>query len=244
MDEILIKLEEISVFYGPHQALENVSGTFKAGSLTAIAGPNGAGKSTLLRTIAGLIKPKKGTLTRSNKIKNKIGYLPQSSTIARDYPLSVMQAVLTGFWPETGNNRALTKTHKTRAKEALYHTGLNGLEDRQISQLSGGQFQKLLFTRLWLQNPEVILLDEPFAGVDAPTTARLMKLLLTWHENGKTIICVLHDLLLIKKYFPESFVLCGKCLGKGHTHELFEQNLLSFDLDMAEIISPEDRTTS
>jgi ABC-type Mn2+/Zn2+ transport system ATPase subunit len=67
-----------------------------------------------------------------------------------------------------------------------------------------------------------------------------MELLLDWHQKGKTIICVLHDLLLIKKYFPESFVLSGKCLGKGHTHKLFEQNLLSFDLDMAEIKVPED----
>ena len=88
-----------------------------------------------------------------------------------------------------------------------------------------------------LQDPQVLLLDEPFAAVDAETTARLMQLLLRWHEQGRTIICVLHDLMLIRKYFPESFVLSGKCLGRGHTHALFEQKLLSFDLDMAELYS-------
>jgi zinc/manganese transport system ATP-binding protein len=79
------------------------------------------------------------------------------------------------------------------------------------------------------------LLDEPFTAIDAETTAKLIQLLLEWHKEGRTIVCALHDLLLIKKYFPDSFVLAGKCLGRGHTHDLFEQKLLSFNLDMAEL---------
>ena len=244
MSNAIITLEDISAFYGPHKALDHVSGSFLRGSLTAVAGPNGAGKSTLLKIIAGFIRPKSGKLIYADGIKNKIGYLPQSSAVERDYPISVMQAVCTGFWPEIGNSLRVTEQHKQRARKALAVAALTGLEDRQIGQLSGGQFQKLLFTRLWLQDPEVILLDEPFSGVDAETTKRLMNLLLNWHAAGKTIICVLHDLLLIKKYFPQSFVLCGKCMGKGHTHKMFEQNLLSFDLDMAEIYAPEENQIS
>ncbi|MGE0109887.1 MAG: metal ABC transporter ATP-binding protein [Bdellovibrionales bacterium] len=240
MTNTLITLKNVSVFYGPHKALSEVSGDFQEGSLTAIAGPNGAGKSTLLKVIAGLIKPQEGTIIHADKIKNKIGYLPQSSTIDKTYPLSVMQLVCTGFWPALGNNRTLLNTHKERAAQVLKWMNLDALQDHQIGELSGGQFQKMLFARLWLQDADVLLLDEPFSGIDANTTARLMELLLDWHQKGKTIFCVLHDLLLIKKYFPESFVLSGKCLGKGHTHKLFEKNLLSFDLDMAEIKAPED----
>ncbi len=231
----LISLEDVSVQYGPHKALQNVSGHFAAGSLTAIAGPNGAGKSTLLKIIAGVLRPSAGRVTIAPEIRRKIGYLPQISAIRRDYPLSVMQAAMAGLWPEIGNAGRVTKALKNRAREALKEAGLDGLESRQLAELSGGQFQRLLFARLMLQDAQVLLLDEPFAAIDAETTARLIQLLLRWHQEGRTIICVLHDLLLIHKYFPESFVLAGKCMGRGHTHELFEQKLLSFDLDMAEL---------
>ncbi len=240
MHKTLITLSDVSVSYGPHKALENVSGTFRAGSLTAVAGPNGAGKSSLLKLIAGLVRPRKGRVTIAPEMQGKIGYLPQSSVVARDYPLSVMQTACTGFWPEIGDTKALSSSHKRRATDALGQVGLAEMKDRQIGMLSGGQFQKLLFARLYLQDPQIFLLDEPFSAIDGKTTARLMGLLLDWHKKGKTIVCVLHDLLLIKKYFPESFLLEGKCLGTGHTHALFEKNLLSFNLDMAEIIAPEE----
>jgi zinc/manganese transport system ATP-binding protein len=120
-------------------------------------------------------------------------------------------------------------------RAALADVGLDGYEKRPIFDLSGGEFQRMLFARVIVQNAPVILLDEPFTAVDAETTARLIRILLKWHAEGRTVLCVLHDLLLIKKYFPESMVLQGKCLGHDHTHRMFEQKLLSFDLDMAEL---------
>jgi len=239
MSTALITLEDVTVHYGPHLALQRISGQFGAGTLTAIAGPNGAGKSTLLKVIAGLLRPSKGRVTIAPEVRASIGYLPQISASQRDYPLSVMQAASTGLWPEIGNAGRLTPTLKDRVRAALAEVGLAGFELRQISALSGGEFQRLLFARLILQDPKVLLLDEPFAAIDAETTARLIKLLLRWHGQGRTIVCVLHDLLLIHKYFPDSFVLAGKCMGRGHTHDLFEQKLLSFDLDMAELHDPE-----
>lgn len=238
MDKPLIELEEVSFSYGAHKALQNVTGHFHAGTLTAVAGPNGAGKSTLLKTIAGIIKPRAGRVVIADEVKNRIGYLPQISAMARDYPISVLQAVSAGLWPEMGNAGRLTKARKARIRVALADVGLAGFEERQIGSLSGGEFQRLLFARLRLQNPLVLLLDEPFAAIDAETTAKLIRLLLDWHKEGRTIICVLHDLMLIHKYFPESFVLAGRCMGRGHTHELFEKKLLSFDLDMAELQEP------
>jgi zinc/manganese transport system ATP-binding protein len=229
----LITLDNVTASYGRHVALHDVSGGFHAGSLTAIAGPNGAGKSTLLKLIVGMVKPRSGRVTLAPGLS--LAYLPQTTTLQHDFPLSVLQAVCTGFWPKIGDGGAITAAMKEQARAALAEVGLAGFEERRISSLSGGQFQRLLFARVIVQDAGVILLDEPFAAVDAETTARLIQLLLAWHRQGRTVICVLHDLLMIQKYFPDSFVLAGKCLGHGHTHRMLEQKLLSFDLDMAEL---------
>jgi zinc/manganese transport system ATP-binding protein len=229
----LITLDNVTVSYGRHIALNGVSGGFQAGSLTAIAGPNGAGKSTLLKLIMGMVKPRSGKIAMADDLS--IAYLPQASTLQHDFPMSVLQAVCTGFWSAIGNRGSITSLMKEKAKAALADVGLAGFDTRQIGELSGGQFQRMLFARVMIQDAKVILLDEPFAAVDAETTARLIQLLLSWHQQGRTVICVLHDLLLIQKYFPDSFVLAGKCLGHGHTHQMLEQKLLSFDLDMAEL---------
>lgn len=240
MEQPVLVLDNVTAGYGAVRALHDVSGAFAQGSLTAVAGPNGAGKSTLLKVIAGLLRPLGGRVVLSDSVKRKIGYLPQASTLQRDYPLSVEQAVATGLWRDLGETGALDTKNRQRIRAALAQVGMEDLADRPIAALSGGQFQRLLFARLLLQDPELVLLDEPFASVDAETTAQLIRILLDWHRAGKTIICVLHDLLLIRKYFPESILLAGKCMGKGHTHALFEQKLLSFDLDMAEIVTTEE----
>jgi zinc/manganese transport system ATP-binding protein len=229
----LITFDNVTARYGHQVALHEVSGVFQQGSLTAIAGPNGAGKSTLLKLIMGMMKPNKGSISLVGK--PTMAYLPQTATLQRDFPITALQAVCTGFWPQVGEAGAVTAPMRQKAKDALAEVGLVGFEDRQLAELSGGQFQRLLFARIIVQDAPVLLLDEPFAAVDAETTGRLIQLLLNWHRQGRTIICVLHDLLLIQKYFPDSFVLAGKCLGHGHTHHMLEQKLLSFDLDMAEI---------
>ena len=233
-----VTLEKVSVRYGRQKALEEISAEFKAGSLTAVAGPNGAGKSTLLKTIAGILRPTSGEM-KFHLSDTRVAYLPQAANIQRDFPLSVLQVVLTGFWGHVGNFGAITSLMHASALHAIKEVGLEGLEKRQISELSGGQFQRMLFARLMAQDANVILLDEPFTAIDGETTQRLIQILLRWHEEKRTVICVLHD-LLIRKFFPESFVLAGKCLGSGHTHDLFDQKLLSFDLDMVEIQTPEE----
>lgn len=237
----IVTFENVTVRFGHHVALQDISGGFHEGSLTAIAGPNGAGKSTLLKTIVGIVRPRAGRVVIERQ--TPISYLPQASSLQRDFPLSVMQAVCTGLWGGIGNGGSISKAMREKARQALAEVGIGGLEERQISGLSGGQFQRLLFARVILQNAPLILLDEPFTAVDAETTARLIQIVLGWHRQGRTVICVLHDLLLIQKYFPDSFVLAGKCLGHGHTHKMLEQKLLSFDLDMAELCpGTEDET--
>lgn len=236
----IILLKDVSVDYGPRHALQNVSGVFHQGSLTAVAGPNGSGKSTLLKVIAGVIPPKTGEVIFPQGKKPFIAYLPQAAHLQRDFPITVEEVVITGFYPKAGEAAKIGRDEYKIARDVLQNVGLAGYEDRQIGELSGGEFQRALFARVIVQDAPIILLDEPFTAIDAKTTARLIRLLLAWHKEGRTVICVLHDLLLIKKYFPESMVLQGKCLGSGHTHQMFEQKLLSFDLDMVEMVPPDE----
>jgi zinc/manganese transport system ATP-binding protein len=236
----LITLKNLSVDYGARHALQNVSGVFHEGSLTAIAGPNGSGKSTLLKVLAGVIRPTSGDVVCAHKGASALAYLPQVSHMQRDFPISVEEMALTGFYPVIGEGVGVGLKRELSVKKALREVGLSGYEKRSIGELSGGEFQRALFARVIVQDAPIILLDEPFTAVDAKTTAQLIKLLLKWHNEGRTVICVLHDLLMIRKYFPESMVLQGRCLGSGHTHKMFEQKLLSFDLDMAELQSPRE----
>lgn len=233
--EPLIAVRNLSVHYGNRHALQNVYGEFHAGSLTAVAGPNGSGKSTLLKSLAGVISPSSGEIVFARGQKPPMAYLPQATHLQRGFPISVEEVVLTGYYPRLGEKSSIRDRHRTEARKALREVGLEGYAAREIEGLSGGEFQRVLFARVIVQNAPVILLDEPFTAVDAETTARLIRLLLKWHKEERTVICVLHDLLLIQKYFPDSMVLQGKCLGIGHTHKMFEQKLLSFDLDMAEL---------
>lgn len=237
--DALITLQDVAVRYGRREALHDISGAFHRGSLTAIAGPNGAGKSTLLKTIAGIVRPARGTVMLAPELNGHIAYLPQATHMQRDFPITVLQAVCTGFWNDIGDIGRIDHARQSQAMAALAAVGVESLARRTVAELSGGQFQRLLFARVALQDAPLILLDEPFTAVDAETTLRLMRLVLDWNREGRTIICVLHDLLLIRKYFPESFVLAGHCLGRGHTHAMFEQKLLSFDLDMAELLPPD-----
>ncbi len=235
MNQPAITLENVSIRYGRTQAIEDVSARFAQGSLTAVAGPNGSGKSTLLKTIAGIIRPMRGTVTFAPALENRIAYLSQTSFLRRDFPMPVLQAVCTGLLRHAGEGGAITPAMRGQAMEALEKVGLADLADRQIATLSGGQFQRMLFARTILEDAKIILLDEPFTALDGATTNRLIQIILNWHDEGRTIICVLHDLFLIQKYFPQSVVMSGRCLGSGHTHEMFEQNLLSYHLDMAEL---------
>ncbi|MDD3371441.1 MAG: ATP-binding cassette domain-containing protein, partial [Alphaproteobacteria bacterium] len=123
MTEPLITLKDVSVFYGTRRALDNVSGDFHAGSLTAIAGPNGSGKSTLLKVLAGVIRPSAGQIGFAERKRPVIAYLPQSSHLQRDFPISVEDVVLTGFYPKLGELRPIGRTHREAARAALADVG-------------------------------------------------------------------------------------------------------------------------
>src|ERR1700746_2119880 len=163
-----IDLENLSVAYGERLAVEDLTGSFPPGSLTAVVGPNGAGKSSLLRAMAGILPPRTGRISCAATATNQLAYLPQQSDLNRDFPISV--------------------------GEAIAATGVEGFTHRRVADLSVGELQRALFARLLLQDANVILLDEPFAAVDARTTEDLLELIKRYHQGGRTVVAVLHDL--------------------------------------------------
>jgi zinc/manganese transport system ATP-binding protein len=209
-----IVLRDVTVRYGRRVALEAVSGEFAAGSLTAVVGANGTGKSTLLAAIAGVVRPAQGAVTCA---RQRLAYLPQLAAIDCNYPLTVAELITLGGWHELGAFRSPPPTLRARVEAAAKTVGLAACLNRAIAALSVGELQRALFARLMLRDAAIILLDEPFAAVDAATVAALLDCILDWHRDGRTVVAVLHDLTLVRTHFPETLVLARRVLACGPT---------------------------
>ena len=209
-----IVLRGVTVRYGKRIALEGVSGEFRAGSLTAVVGPNGAGKSTLLAAIAGIARLARGSIDRS---AGSLAYLPQRSQIDINYPMTVAELIMLGAWREFGAFRAPDRATWARLAIAADVVGLTGRLERRIDELSVGELQRALFARLILQDAAAILLDEPFAAVDEQTEEVLLQQVMRWHQDGRTVIAVLHDLDMVRRWFPATVVLARQCIAWGPT---------------------------
>lgn len=219
----MIELENLTLGYDKHPAVHHLDLKIEKGGLWAIIGPNGAGKSTLLKGLAGILLPLGGEI-RINR--QDVAYLPQQVEVERDFPINVSDMVMMGLWKETGAFGGFSARHKERITQALEKVGLKGLEKRGIGTLSGGQMQRALFARLWLQDAGIILLDEPFSAIDSATVADLMELLKLWQAEGRTVIAVLHDLELVKAHFPHTLLLGREKVAAGITLEVVrEENL-------------------
>ncbi len=218
-----VTLDNLTLTYNRHPAVHHVSGRFATGSLTAIVGPNGAGKSTLLKGIAGVLRPSSGRIHASGVDGTRLGYLPQHQDLDRSFPIDVLDTVLLGL---SGSRRLLAglfgafgNKDRARAVAALAAVGLAGFEHRPIAELSAGQFQRVLFARLMVQDARLILLDEPFNAIDARTTADLLTIVKHWHGEGRTVIAVLHDLDQVRRHFPDTLLLAREAIAWGRTED-------------------------
>jgi zinc/manganese transport system ATP-binding protein len=212
-----IVLRNLTCVHDRRPAVHHVSGCFASGSLTAVVGPNGAGKTTLLRAIAGLHRAEAGEIDRGGLPVRRIGLLPQALSLDRSFPIACRDVVALGAWARLGPFRRLTAALADEVAEALAAVGLAGFERRLIGSLSAGQFQRVLFARLMLQRAPVLLLDEPFNAVDARTAADLLQVIRRWHEEGRTVVAVLHDLDLVERAFPQTLLLARHLVAWGPT---------------------------
>lgn len=220
----MITLENVVLGYQGRGISPPISGSIQTGSMTALAGSNGSGKSTLLKTIAGLLPVVSGGLTFGTAIAPRIAYLPQQTEIDHQFPVNVVDVVAMGCWPATGLFGRIGRDDKVLIGQALERVGLTALSARPIETLSGGQFQRMLFARLLVQNAPLILLDEPFTGIDSPTCRLLMDVIDQLHAAGKTLLVVLHDNDLVVRHFPQTLLLSGERIYWGASGDVLNSN--------------------
>lgn len=231
MAEAALVFDNLTLGYDRHPAVHHLDGTVRRGALLAIVGPNGGGKSTLLKAIAGRLKPLDGSIVNGTRT---LAYMPQIGDLSRDFPVSVLDLALTGLCSREGMFGSFSRKQRESALAAIASVGLAGFEARSIRTLSGGQLQRLLFARMMLQDAELILLDEPFTAIDTRTIEDLMVIVHHWHEEGRTVLAVLHDLDLVRQHFPETLMLARDPLGWGPTAEILTPQRLSDARRMAE----------
>ena len=215
-----ITFRDLTLGYDRHPAVHHITGEVKRGELLAVVGPNGAGKSTLLKGIIGELTPLSGSLELDGLKKSDIAYLPQQIEIDRSFPISVFDCVAMGLWREIGAWRGLDGSRKAEVARALATVGLVDLADRPVGALSGGQFQRVLFARLLLQDAALILLDEPFRAVDTKTVADLIALILRWQSEGRTVLAALHDIEQVRAHFPTTLLLAREVVAWGETRKV------------------------
>jgi zinc/manganese transport system ATP-binding protein len=227
LNPAVIAFENLTLGYERHPAVHHLTGEVRRGELLALIGPNGAGKSTLLKGIMGQLPALGGALRLNVGGIREIAYLPQQVDIDRSFPIAVFDCVAMGLWKEVGIWRSIGADGRQAVLDALATVGLEDFEDRTVGTLSGGQFQRVLFARLLLQDASIILLDEPFRAVDSKTIDDLIGLILHWHSEGRTIMAALHDLDQVRAYFPRTLVLARELVAWGETGSVLAPEILS-----------------
>lgn len=229
-----VRVDNLTISYRQHPAVHHLSCRFAVGSLTAIVGPNGAGKSSLLDAMVGKVRPSSGHVHLAVPTRAQVAYLPQQSTIDRSFPLRVADVVMLGAWPALGLFGGASGAVRHRCEHALAQLGLGGFGQRLVGELSVGQFQRVLFARVLMQDAPLILLDEPFNAIDSRTTTDLLALVQHWHAEARTVIAVLHDLDQVRAHFPQTLLLARECLGHGPTPQVLTADKLLRARELAE----------
>ena len=225
----MISVRNVYFSFGGEWVLENVDFEVDRGEFVAILGPNGAGKTTLLKLIVGLLKPDKGEIRvfgydparDRKKIVEFVGYLPQRETISSDLPLTVRQVLSIPF-------RAVgLKIGEDRMIEALSKVGLEDKIDSLFNKLSGGQQQRILLARALIGEPKILLLDEPFNGVDVPSQERIIEVLDELTKKGTTVIAVVHNVNAILHHVTKVMLLNRRIIAFGEPNDVFtEENIV------------------
>jgi ABC-type Mn2+/Zn2+ transport system ATPase subunit len=234
----LVHFKGASLGYGRRPVLAGVELTVERGDFLGVLGPNGPGKSTILKTKLGLIPPLKGKLVLSGGAfgSPRFGYVPQKEKLDAIYPLSVREVAAMGAYRRFELFRRLRGlTHEDLVRRSLKECGASDLTDRRYSDLSGGQRQRVLIARALAAEPELLVLDEPLAGIDIPTQKALLKLFQEFKEKkGLTVMMVSHRVQAERDLFSHiawvqdgkaEFGPAAKMLAAKHIHEIYGDEL-------------------
>jgi manganese/zinc/iron transport system ATP- binding protein len=227
-----VSIKDLTVAYREKPVLWDIDLTIPAGKLAAIIGPNGAGKSTLIKTVLGIIPSAAGTVEIFGKpyAENRklVGYVPQRTSADWDFPTNALDVVMMGTYGSLGWIKRPAKAQHELAMDCLAKVGMADYAYRQISQLSGGQQQRVFLARALAQRAELYFMDEPFVGVDALTEKAIVTLLQELRNQGKTVVCVHHDLDSAPDYFDWFVLLNVRLIAAGELKTAFTlENLVA-----------------
>jgi manganese/iron transport system ATP-binding protein len=220
----ILEASHVTVRFNGLTALEDISFRLDARERVAVVGPNGAGKSTLFKVIAGLLDPTAGEVAVAGQCPGGhicIAYLPQRSQVDWSFPVTVADVVMMGRARQIGLLRRPGREDRQRVRQCLELIGLTDLADRQISELSGGQQQRMFIAQALAQEAELILMDEPLSGLDAPTQEEIFRTMDDLRQQGVTVMVATHDLSLAAERFDRVMLLNGRLLGFGLAGDVF-----------------------
>lgn len=227
----VIEVRHLTVSYGPKPALLDMTLSIEKGLLVGVIGPNGAGKSTFIKAILGFVHRDVGDVliegVDAEKAKGRVAYVPQRGAVDWDFPVTVGEVALMGRYHKTPWYRSFAAEDERVVREALDMVRMSEFTDRQIGQLSGGQQQRVFMARALAQGADILLLDEPFSGVDASTERAILEVLERARSAGKTLVVVHHDLTTAAEYFDRLALIKQRLFAYGPPEAVLREDLLS-----------------
>jgi ABC-type Mn2+/Zn2+ transport system ATPase subunit len=226
-----IQVKNLTVSYGLKPALLDVSITIEQGILVGVIGPNGAGKSTFIKALLGFVRRDFGSVKilgiPAEKATGLVAYVPQRGAVDWDFPVTVREVAMMGRYGVIPWYRQPGKADHYIVDEALEMVRMHEFSHRQIGQLSGGQQQRVFIARALAQGAQILLLDEPFAGVDAATEQAILSILTQAKTSGRTLVVVHHDLTTAGEYFDRLILIKQRLYAYGHPRAVMSEDLLS-----------------
>ncbi len=238
MPDTVVEIEDLAVRYGTVQALHGVHLRLERGRITGLLGMNGSGKSSLFKALMGTVRPGEGSIAlfggapAAARAQGLVAYMPQSENIDWDFPLSVREVVMTGRYGRLGPTRRPRPIDRAAVADALDRVRLAELADRQIGELSGGQRKRVFVARAIAQEARLLLLDEPFAGVDVASERTITGLLRELRDDGCGILISTHDLAGVAELCDEVVLLKNRVLFHGPTEQALTAERLALVFGM------------
>ncbi|MDH4121941.1 MAG: metal ABC transporter ATP-binding protein [Deltaproteobacteria bacterium] len=226
-----VDIRDLTVTLGGLAVLDNVSLTIAQGEFLALLGPNGAGKSTLLKVIGGLLTPDSGSVRVFGREPgrpgtNPVGYMPQAGAINPRFPISARGVVMMGRYPALGPGRYPRSADRAAVAQALSAVGAENLATKPLAKLSGGQRQRVFLARALVNNPDLLLLDEPTAGMDTQAVEQFYSLIRGLRDQGKAVVVVSHDIGVVAPQVDRVACLNRRLVAHGLPGQVLDQHVL------------------
>lgn len=229
-NHLALQVNQLTVNYGNHPALWDVTTEIPSGNIVGILGPNGAGKTTFLKAALNLVQPLSGKIKffgkPLSKVREKVAYIPQRESVDWDFPITVRDLVLMGRYGRLGILKWPRAADYSAVDHYIERVGMLPYATRQISQLSGGQQQRVFIARALVQEADIYFMDEPFIGIDIATKKVIMDILRELKAAGKTVFVVHHELDDVQDYFDWVMMLNIRLVACGPVKEAFTEETL------------------